>query len=182
MNASDVPPRSANESQLREDVQALTLPDAARVWVYTANRPLTADELRTTNAHLQAFVSTWAAHGDPLRAEAAVLLNQLVVLAVDESAQTPTGCSIDASVAALRALPQAAPSLADLDLFDRSWVLYLDASGHWTRSRLHDFWAMRKAGTLTDDAQIFDSTVPNLGALRTRSVVRLADSWHAHMW
>jgi hypothetical protein len=127
-------------------------------------------------------VFSGAAHGAPLRAEAAVLLNQLVVLAVDESAQTPTGCSIDASVAALRALPQAAPSLADLDLFDRSWVLYLDASGLWTRSRLHDFWAMRKAGTLTDDAQIFDSTVPNLGALRTRSVVRLAESWHAHMW
>ncbi|MGB1481535.1 MAG: hypothetical protein ACPG66_09215 [Flavobacteriales bacterium] len=182
MNAFDAPPLSANESQLRDDVQALTLPDAARVWIYTANRPLTADELRATNAHLQAFVSTWVAHGAPLRAEAAVLLNQLVVLAVDESAQTPTGCSIDASVAALRALPQAAPSLADLDLFDRSWVLYLDASGHWTRSRLHDFWAMRKAGTLTDDAQIFDATIPNLGALRTRAVVRLADSWHAHMW
>jgi hypothetical protein len=52
MNAFDVPPLSANESQLSEDVQALTLPDAARVWVYTANRPLTADELRTTNDHL----------------------------------------------------------------------------------------------------------------------------------
>ena len=51
-------------------------------------------------AHLAAFTSSWAAHGTPLAAEAAVLLDQIVVLAVDEALQMATGCSIDASVAA----------------------------------------------------------------------------------
>jgi len=169
---------------LARDLAALTLPDASRVWIYIANRAFTAEERPTVDAHLAAFTSSWAAHGTPLAAEAAVLLDQVVVLAVDEAPQTATGCSIDASVAALRALPQAAPSLADLDLFDRSWVLYRTdaASPEWKRAKLHDFWAMRKAGTLTDAAVIFDSTVTQLGALRAEGAKALADSWHAHMW
>lgn len=169
---------------LARDLAALTLPDASRVWIYIANRAFTAEERPVLDAHLAAFTSSWAAHGTPLAAEAAVLLDQIVVLAVDEAPQTATGCSIDASVAALRALPQAAPTLADLDLFDRSWVLYLtDAtSPEWKRAKLHDFWAMRKAGTLTDAAVIFDSTVTQLGTLRSEGAKAFSDSWHAHMW
>ena len=53
-----------------------------------------------------------------------ILLNQVVVLAVDEEPQIATGCSIDASVEALRGLNKAAPTLADLDVLDRSWVVY----------------------------------------------------------
>ena len=174
---------NATESFAR-DLAALTLPDTARVWIYVANRAFTTEELPAVDAHLAAFISSWAAHGTPLAAEAAVLLDQIVVLAVDEAPQSATGCSIDASVAALRALPQATPSLADLDLLDRSWVLYQtnSNSGGWKRAKLHDFWAMRKAGTLTDEAVVFDSTLTSLGRLRKEGAKILADSWHAHMW
>ena len=153
--------------------------------MYTANRLLSVAECKSVQAALSAFRASWAAHGSPLRSESAILLNQVVVLAVDEEPQIATGCSIDASVAALRSLNETAPTLADLDVLDRSWVVYKeekDAPEEWKRARLHDFWAMRKAGTLTDDAQILDSTLTNLGSLRKEGVKRLADSWHAHMW
>jgi hypothetical protein len=41
---------------------------------------------------------------------------------------------------------------------------------------------MRKAGTLTDAAVIFDSTVTQLGTLRSEGAKAFSDSWHAHMW
>ena len=171
-------------SALQQCFDGLTLPDGARVWMYTANRVLSDKECESVQAALTAFRGSWAAHGSPLRSESAILLNQVVVLAVDEEPQIATGCSIDASVAALRSLNEAAPTLADLDVLDRSWVVYKEGKDapEWKRARLHDFWAMRKAGTLTDEAQILDSTVTNLGALRKEGVKRLADSWHAHMW
>ena len=174
---------TATES-LARDLTALTLPDTSRVWIYTANRPFTAEERPAIEAHLAAFISSWAAHGTHLAAEAAVLLDQIVVLAVDEDLQMATGCSIDASVAALRGLSETAPSLSDLDLFDRSWVIYRTdvQSSEWCRARLHDFWALRKAGTLSDNTIIVDSTVTTLEQLRTNGVKLLADSWHAHMW
>ena len=171
-------------SALTQRLDGLTLPDEARVWMYTANRVLTDEESQAVERALETFRESWAAHGKPLQAQSALLLNQVVVIAVDESVQLATGCSIDASVAALRALNEAAPSLSDLDLLDRSWVVYKEDLGAdcWKRARLHDFWAMRKAGTLTDEAQILDSTLTNLGALRREGVKKLSESWHAHMW
>lgn len=171
-------------SALQQRLDGMTLPDGARVWMYTANRVLTDTECKAVQTALSAFRASWSAHGSPLRSESVILLNQVLVLAVDEESQIATGCSIDASVEALRGLNEAAPTLADLDVLDRSWVVYKDEKDapEWKRARLRDFWAMRKAGTLTDDTQILDSTLTNLGALRKEGVKRLADSWHAHMW
>ena len=171
-------------SALQQRLHGMTLPDGARIWMYTANRVLTDTECKAVQTALSAFRESWSAHGSPLRSESAILLNQVVVLAVDEEPQIATGCSIDASVEALRGLKEAAPTLEDLDVLDRNWVVYKEEKDapEWKRARLHDFWAMRKAGTLTDDAQILDSTLTNLGALRKEGVKRLADSWHAQMW
>ena len=171
-------------SALQQRLHGMTLPDGARIWMYTANRVLTDTECKAVQTALSAFRESWAAHGSPSRPESAILLNQVVVLAVDEEPQIATGCSIDASVEALRGLKEAAPTLADLDVLDRSWVVYKEEKGalEWKRARLHDFWAMRKAGTLSDEAQILDSTLTNLGSVRQEGVKRLADSWHAHMW
>ena len=67
---------------------------------------------------------------------------------------------------------------------DRSWVVFhaQEEGADWQRAKLHDFWAMRKAGALTDEVLILDSTVSTLGELRTSLIKRLGDSWHAHMW
>ena len=163
----------------------LTLPDASRVWVYTCNRTLSASERQEVEEALGAFLKGWAAHGKPLHAQATVVLDQLVVLAVDESMQAATGCSIDASVTALKGLGSASPSLADLDLFDRSWVVQRNegAGAKWSRMKLHEFWAQIKCGNVNPaSAQVVDTTVTQLGDLRREGVKRVADSWHAQMW
>lgn len=163
----------------------LALPDASRAWVYTCNRTLSAFECQEVKKALDVFIKGWAAHGKPLHAQATVVLDQFVVLAVDESMQATTGCSIDASVAALKGLGSASPSLADLDLFDRSWVVHRKGGNEaqWSRIRLHEFWAQIKCGNL-DPASVLvvDTTVTQLGDLRREGVKRVADSWHAEMW
>lgn len=168
---------------IQEALSKLTLPDVSRVWMYTASRVLSDEETAALQLHLRDFVAQWAAHGKALRAESTVILNQVVVLAVDESVQVATGCSIDASVNALKVLDNVMPSMHDVDVLDRSWVLFCNVeSGKWERARLHDFWAMRKAGSLSDDTPIFDTTQTQLGEVRTTAVKALGDSWHAYMW
>ena len=119
------------QTALMERIEAFALPDEARMWMHTANRLLTDEECGAVERHLASFVSSWAAHGTPLKAEFGIMLNQVVVLAVDETRQVATGCSIDASVAALRAVNGLLPSLEDLDLFDRDGsCMHLH---NWTR-------------------------------------------------
>ena len=171
-------------ARLQDDLSQLTLSDGARVWIYRASRVLTSEECALVQNHLEAFTSTWAAHGKPLKAQTAILASQIVVLALDESDHAATGCSIDASVTALKGICDLAPTLQDLDLFDRAWVLYATdpEAPEWQRAKLYAFWAMRKSGNLNDDVLIVDSTVATLGEMRSSIVKPLADSWHAHMW
>lgn len=175
---------SSLHARLQDDLSPLTLPDGARVWIYTASRVMTSEECALIQSHLEAFTSTWAAHGKPLQAQSAILAAQIVLLALDEEDQAATGCSIDTSVTALKGICDLAPTLQDLDLFDRAWVLYSTDpnASEWQRVKLHAFWAMRKSGNLNDDVLIIDSTVAKLGEIRSSIVKPLADSWHAHMW
>lgn len=162
----------------------LLLPDHARVWMYTASRDLSEEECEAVEQAMAAFVMGWEAHGKALKAQAQLLNGQILILALDESEQPATGCSIDASVAAIRSLSEFLP---DVDWLNRSWVLHEPLPPHapgnkWQRSRLHDFWAMCKANNVPSGAQVVDATVHTVGDLKGRGVVSLSDSWHASMW
>ena len=160
-----------------------TLDDSARVWVHVANRRMTLDEAHIVQAHLDEFVAGWQAHGAPLTAQA---FGRARVDGASRRGRTPptaTGCSIDASVSALKQIASLHPSMVDLDVFDRMAVLHRPTSDTpWRRTPLSTFWAQRKAGLVDDAEQVFDTTVSTLGELKTRGVVPMGTSWHAEMW
>ncbi|RMF01923.1 MAG: hypothetical protein D6772_04130, partial [Bacteroidetes bacterium] len=91
-----------------------TLPAQARVWVYQADRPFAEEVVPEVEQHMRKFTQQWVSHNRALRAEAAVLENRFVVLAVDESQAGASGCSIDSSVAFLKKLGE----VYERDLFD----------------------------------------------------------------
>lgn len=93
----------------------------SRVWVYQSNRLLTADEQIQMQEALNAFVAQWAAHGTALKASAEILYDSLIVIAVDESQEPASGCSIDSSVHFVKSLGQK----YDFDAFNRNTVAYL---------------------------------------------------------
>ena len=91
-----------NEGLWEDAVKDWTLDNSARVWVHVASRRMTLDEAHAVQSHLDKFVAGWQAHGASLTAQALVVHGWMVVLAVDERPQQATGCSIDASVLALK--------------------------------------------------------------------------------
>jgi hypothetical protein len=74
------------------------LSDEARVWIYPASRPFSSDECDQITTKLNAFLTQWTAHGASLNAAVTIPYNRFIVIALDESQQAATGCSIDASV------------------------------------------------------------------------------------
>ncbi|MDA0728858.1 MAG: hypothetical protein O3B70_03425 [Bacteroidetes bacterium] len=186
----DCPSIGASARQaIQSQMDRLALGPEARVWLYLTNRPLTDSERNHVLSELDGFTSQWQSHGTPLNAAATILLHDIVLLAVDESSHQATGCSIDASVAFLRQLSKSLPSLADLDLMDRSWVFHATLPNSnssqeseaftWQRSRLHEFWARCKSGTVPAQTPILDTTIQRLGQPLIRP---LESSWHATMW
>ena len=160
-----------------------TLDDSARVWVHVASRRMTLDEAHAVQSHMDEFVAGWQSHGASLTAQASVVHGWMVLLAVDERPQQATGCSIDASVLALKQISGLHPSMDDLDVFDRMAVLHRTSlEAPWRRTPLSTFWAQRKAGLVDDSEQVLDTTVSTIGQLKTRGVIAMGASWHAQMW
>ncbi len=72
-------------------------PDS-KLWIYQSSRELTHDEVAELSNGLQQFCIQWTAHNNQLKADFDIRYNRFIILAVDESHNTASGCSIDKSV------------------------------------------------------------------------------------
>ena len=71
------------------------LPAESRVWIYQSNRVFTAEELDFIKANANDFLNNWTAHGSNLQAAIDIPYDRFLVIALNESLQSASGCSID---------------------------------------------------------------------------------------
>jgi hypothetical protein len=133
-----------------------------RIWIYQADRNFTEQEAADIQSELNQFSSEWNAHGQPLEAQAKVMHNRFIVMAVDESAFEASGCSIDSSVRFLRTLGQK----YHLNLFDRTRMAYLSGEDVETCA-LNEIGELYKQGLIGDDTLVFDNSILYAGDLES---------------
>jgi hypothetical protein len=139
-----------------------SLPDHARVWVFAAERPLEGPAREALLADVDVFLDGWAAHGTPLRCGRDFVHDRFLMIAVDERAAGVSGCSVDALTRQLREHERRLGAA----LLDNGPVHYR-ADGGVTRVSRAQFGTLADAGTVTPDTVVFDTTVPDLGAVRS---------------
>lgn len=103
-------------------------PDASRVWLYLADRPLEKKEEDWLNAELEMFLKSWVAHNNKLSCDGTILYSQYIVLVVDEASVKASGCSIDSSTHFMK---KAGVAL-NIDFFNRLYVLQQEGAA-WVR-------------------------------------------------
>ena len=150
------------------------LPDHSRIWVFPASRTLTEDETRSLLAQVDAFLAGWAAHGQPLRSGHLLVDERFLLVGVDEDAEAPSGCSIDALVNRL----EASGSALGISLLDHAPVWF--RSGETVRSVSRaEFRSLVQDGVVTPDTRVFDTSLTRMTDLRGEGLERAArDSWH----
>jgi hypothetical protein len=150
------------------------LPDEARLWVFPANRRLGASEEEALLDQVEEFLSSWAAHGDPLEAGMDWREGRFLLVAVDEGAAHPSGCSIDALVNRLKELG----GQDDLTLVDHSPVWYRAEDGIRCLSR-PEFKRLVEEGRVDHSTPVFDTSITRMAQLRQGEWERPAGtSWH----
>lgn len=152
-------------------------PDS-RVWVFVADRRLTADEGALVEGRLNAFTSGWAAHQVPLVAGWNLWGLRVLIISVDESVHAASGCSVDAMTHAVRDLG----AELGVDWFNRMQVIYRDEEGAWTEAPMHAFWALRKAERVGDAHGVLNTLVKTKSQWEASGVQPFSESWHATMW
>lgn len=150
------------------------LPDHGRAWVFPASRTLTEEEADAFLGAVDDFLTTWMAHGAPLKSGRELVDDQFLLVGVDVDAESPSGCSIDALVNQLRALG------ADLGVavVDHAPV-WFRAGGEVRSVSRADFRALVKEGAIGPDVRVFDTTLTSIGQVREGLLERpAAESWH----
>ena len=72
-----------------------TTADQSRIWIYAAEHKLTQDQKNYILKHISDHLQNWEAHKVPLTAGVTILENRFIVVALDESENGASGCSID---------------------------------------------------------------------------------------
>jgi hypothetical protein len=141
-----------------------TFPENRRVWVYSSNRFLIAEEKTFIEQKLKNFISQWATQGKDLYADAAILHNNFITISVDESKIPSSGCSIDSSVRFMKELGKE----LNIDFFNRLSVL-IEKDGELKRIHYNEI------GEYTD-WNLFNPVVNTIDELRNNWLIPIVGS------
>ena len=151
-----------------------TLPDTSRVWIYQANRSFTDAELQEISTEFDEFLSQWTAHGKGLKAGYEIRYRRFLIIALDQSSQPATGCSIDASVHFIQNLEKK----YKVELLDKMNVSYKQGE-YVAYKTLLEFKTMAKQRAISKNTIVFNNLVATKGEYKEHWEVPASESWHA---
>ena len=159
----------------RNSIENISLPGSSRVWLFGAHRALTDAEAAAIQGQMVDFVSSWQAHGKGLTADFCILHRCFLIVAVDESKEAPSGCSIDKVFHLL----QSQKEKFDLDFFQRTLVWGMH-KGELCIFNKQEIQAGLNSGEMNGEMKVFNMLSDRLGELTSGGMMLpLIESWIA---
>ena len=141
-----------------------SLPDSARIWIFASDRELVGAPADTLLAEVDQFLADWRAHGVPLRNAREWLEGRFLVIGVDVNEENASGCSIDGLFRVLQQLQREIGA----QLLGGGRVFYRNRNGAIEATTREDFATRAKRGEVTPATPVFDTSLTDAAALRTR--------------
>jgi len=149
------------------------LPESSRVWIYQSSREFTNKEIDFIVIKAEDFINQWTRHGDDLKGSFIIKYNQFLVLAVDESFNNVSGCSIDSSVRFIQELEKE----LQLDLMNKMNVTFKD-NDTVNLVKLSDFQRFAKERKISEETIVFNNMVNTKEDFEKKWEVPAKESWH----
>jgi hypothetical protein len=148
------------------------LPDSARVWVFASDRALAGAPADTLLAAVDRFLADWKAHGVPLRCARDWREEHFLAIGVDINAENASGCSIDGLFRTLQSLQREIGA----QLVGGGRVFYR-VNGAVEMSNREEFAGRAKTGEVANDTPVFDTSITDAGAWRSRFEQPASAGW-----
>ena len=153
-------------------------PESSKLLVFTSDITLDERLSKIFILRLNEFIKVWSSHGSRLTADSILISNRVLFIAVDESKQSASGCSVDALINFIKAEGVS----SGVDWFNRHQVLYRthyqsDLTSDWLVSKLEDFISLIKEGSLAESVQILNTTVTCVKEARNLLIQPFSQSW-----
>lgn len=150
----------------------------SRVWIYVADRDLSAQEKEAVQGHLDIFCRQWTAHNLALRARGEVFAGRVLLLMVDETQAGASGCSIDKSVHFLEALG----AELQVDWFDRMQFGWVSQDGAVRLVSKAVFEEKIKTGEIGPETPVLNTLADTKDALRNNLWTPFQESWQKRLF
>lgn len=150
-----------------------SLDDAARVWIYQSSREFSEHEIKEISTKIESFINNWRRHGDDLKASYKIKYKQFIIIAVDESFNVVSGCSIDASVNLMKQLEKEFSA----DLTNKLNISFKDNANINVVS-MSDFQKYAKQEKITSKTVVFNNMVNTKADFEQNWEVTADKSWH----
>lgn len=150
------------------------LPDNSRIWIYQANRKLSEQEVELIAIETNEFLDQWTAHGAELEAGFEIKYNRFIVIGLNQSNASASGCSIDASVRFIQSLEKE----LQVDLLDKMNVTFYNGE-YIAHKSLADFKKMAKAKSVSPNTVVFNNLVNTKAEYLEHWEVPAKESWHS---
>ena len=152
-------------------IQFSELSENARIWVYTSNRFLSEQEKELILSQGYEFLTTWAAHGDKLKAAMEIIDDCFIILGVDQDNTSASGCSIDASITFFQKLEVE----LDITLLDWQNMAFIE-NEHIRLMKRSEFEIALKENKINTDVHIFQSNLKVKSDLKENRTIHVSKS------
>ncbi|HEA30291.1 MAG TPA: ABC transporter ATPase [Leeuwenhoekiella sp.] len=153
------------------------LPDDARIWIYQSNRKFTDEEIPQLQDKLDNFLKEWTAHGANLQAGSEIKHQFFIVIGLDQSKNSASGCSIDAQVRFIQQLEKE----LEVELLDKMNVTYIQ-NDRVHHKPLLDFKKMVKDGAVGKSTIVFNNLINIKEEYQDHWQVPAIESWHSRFF
>ncbi|GAA4832868.1 hypothetical protein [Algivirga pacifica] len=148
------------------------IPNHSRIWVYQSSRVFSSDEQKGIAQLLENFINQWDTHGTALKGSFEIIKDRFIILAVDQEHHAPSGCSIDKSVAIIKAIEEQ----LNVQLFSRTEVAVETNNG----LEIIPMMGLKKAvedGLISSETPVYDNTIQNVAQYREEWPKALNNTW-----
>ena len=147
--------------------------DDSRIWIFQSNQLISNIDIESLEKKIDAFLSSWTSHGDQLMVSSKIKYNLFIIIALDESCSTASGCSIDKLVNFIKNIENE----YQISLLDRLDLSYRDKN-KISVLRLDDFKRKILEKKINNDTIVFNNLINLKSDLTDNWEIPLNRSWH----
>ena len=149
----------------------------SRIWVFQSNRKFFANELVEIEKSLSLFLENWTAHKVELKVAYTIKYDRFIIIALDESINAATGCSIDKCVHFIKDLE----NKYEIDLLDKMNISFKQGD-YISYKSIVDFKKLVKNKSVSKNTIVFNNLVLDIKDFNENWEVPATKSWHARFF
>lgn len=148
------------------------LRDEARIVIFQSDQLLSGNAQKQIEESLESFLSTWDSHGKPLNVSYKIFFDRFIIIGIDESNTTASGCAIDRLTGLIRSLENE----FELSLLEKNRIA-LEANGE---IQVKDFQILKKEirnGMIPPETLVFNNSLTSLKEFKNHWRNPVENTW-----